>query len=126
MALVIVVGCNLLRVQVVGSIGQLASLPPVELGWIIVAAAVEELVFRGAIQTRLAQIWRPAIAIGVTAIAFLAIHFPGRVLLAAMSDATTMVSVFLTGLVCGLLRHRTGSLWPAIAAHTANNFGVLF
>lgn len=126
LAFAIVVGWNLLRVQVVGAVGQLASLPPAEYGWIIVAAAVEELVFRGVIQTRLAQHWRPVFAIAATAVAFLAIHFPGWVMLAAMPDATTMVSVFLIGLVCGWLRHQTGSLWPAIAAHTANNFGVLF
>ncbi|MBT1155530.1 CPBP family intramembrane metalloprotease [Aminobacter anthyllidis] len=100
-------------------------MPLAEYGWIVVAAAVEELVFRGVIQTRLAERWGPALAIGVTSVAFLVIHFPGWVLLAAMPDATTMASVFLIGLVCGWLRHRTGSLWPAIAAHAANNFGAL-
>ncbi|PWK68252.1 CPBP family intramembrane glutamic endopeptidase [Aminobacter sp. AP02] len=121
----IVVGWNLLRVRVVGSAGQLADLPPAEFGWILGAATVEELDFRGVIQTRLAQLWRPALANGVTAVAFLAIHFPGWLLLAAMPDATTIASVFLIDLVCGWLRRRTGSLWPAIAAHTANNFGAL-
>ncbi|WP_376775250.1 hypothetical protein [Aminobacter aminovorans] len=48
-------------------------------------------------------------AIGVTSVAFLLIYFPGWVQLAAMPVATTMASVFLIGLVCGLLRHRTGS-----------------
>jgi hypothetical protein len=50
-----------------------------------------------------------ALAIGVTSVAFLLIYFPGWVQLAAMPVATTMASVFLIGLVCGLLRHRTGS-----------------
>ncbi|WP_353622433.1 CPBP family glutamic-type intramembrane protease [Aminobacter sp. SS-2016] len=58
----------------------------------------------------MAEHWgAPALAIGVTSVAFLLIYFPGWVQLAAMPVATTMASVFLIGLVCGLLRHRTGS-----------------
>ncbi|MCX8570988.1 MULTISPECIES: type II CAAX endopeptidase family protein [Hyphomicrobiales] len=125
LAFAIVLGWNVLRVRAVGSTGQLAALPPAEYGWVVVAAAVEELVFRGIIQTRLVRYWRPVSAIGVTSVAFLGIHFPGWVLLPAMPDATTMTSVFLIGAACGWLRHWTGSLWPAIAAHVANNFGAL-
>ncbi|MFN7921482.1 MAG: CPBP family intramembrane glutamic endopeptidase [Bryobacteraceae bacterium] len=36
------------------------------------------------------------------------------------------VSTTLLGLLAGVLRHRSGSLWPAVAAHVAFNAGGMF
>jgi membrane protease YdiL (CAAX protease family) len=49
---------------------------------------------------------------------------PGWLILSMQVDAFTAVSVLLTGLVCGALRYWSGSLWPAVAAHWANNLGA--
>ena len=90
---------------------------PLELGVIILGVVVaapfcEEFVFRGVLQRGLMP---PALssrgAVALTAIVFSAFHldpvgFPARLEL---------------GLVFGLLYLRTGSLWPGMLAHAANN-----
>jgi membrane protease YdiL (CAAX protease family) len=90
---------------------------PLELGVIVlgvVAAApfCEEFVFRGVLQRGLMPpSLSPRAAVVLTAIIFSAFHldpvgFPARLEL---------------GLVFGLLFLRTGSLWPGMLAHAANN-----
>jgi membrane protease YdiL (CAAX protease family) len=117
---------NLLRVQFgAAPLGQLADMTPAALAWSFVAVLVEELVFRGVVQTRLAEQWTPPVAILIAAVLFLLIHVPAWTLLAIPIDARTATSIFLIGAICGGLRHWSGSLWPAVAAHWANNLGAL-
>ena len=113
---------NLLRVH----FGfDLAAATPGTIAWTFLGVFVEELVFRGVVQTRLAEHWTAPAAILVAAVLFLLIHVPGWTLLAIPTDARTATSIFLIGVICGGLRHWSGSLWPAVAAHWANNLGAM-
>jgi membrane protease YdiL (CAAX protease family) len=117
---------NLLRVHFASApLHQLAATTPVALAWSFVAVFVEELVFRGVVQTRLAEQCAAPVAILVAAVLFLLIHVPGWKILAIPTDLRTVVSLFLIGVICGGLRHWSGSLWPAVAAHWANNLGAM-
>jgi membrane protease YdiL (CAAX protease family) len=117
---------NVLRVRFGGlPADQLAVATPSVLIWSLVGVFVEELVFRGVVQTRLAEHFAAPLAITVAAALFLFIHVPGWTILAIPTDARTALSVFLIGMICGGLRHWSGSLWPAVAAHWANNLGAM-
>ncbi len=88
-------------------------------GWVIVSAVAlaawtpvaEEVFFRGFILRGLANRWGFAPAIVVSAAVFSALHLSPALLL----------PVFVTGLLLGFLYRRTGSLWPCIAVHAAQN-----
>ena len=88
-------------------------------GWVVfsgLALAVwtpiaEEVFFRGFILQGLANRWSLATALVVSAAVFAALHLAPALLL----------PVFVTGLLLGYLYHRTGSLWPCIAVHAAQN-----
>jgi membrane protease YdiL (CAAX protease family) len=117
---------NLLRVHFIGSaLHQLAVMTPAALAWSFVAVFVEELVFRGVVQTRLAEQYSAPMAILIAAVLFLLIHVPGWAILDLPTDVRMATSIFLIGVICGGLRHWSGSLWPAIAAHWANNLGAI-
>jgi membrane protease YdiL (CAAX protease family) len=45
--------------------------------------------------------------------------------MAIPTDVRAATSIFLIGVICGGLRHWSGSLWPAVAAHWANNLGAM-
>lgn len=75
------------------------------------APLVEELVFRGLLYGWLESRWGGGIAFVASSLAFAAAHVePAHALL-----------VLPLGLLFGLLRWRTGSLWPSLVAHMANN-----
>ncbi|MBI3196250.1 MAG: CPBP family intramembrane metalloprotease [Rhodospirillales bacterium] len=75
------------------------------------APLVEELVFRGLLYGWLESRWGPGLAFVVSSLAFAAAHVePAHAFL-----------VLPLGLLFGLLRWRTGSLWPSLVAHMANN-----
>jgi uncharacterized protein len=71
----------------------------------------EEFLFRGILQPGLMSRLPPARAIVVTALVFSAFHF----------DPVGLVPRFELGVLFGLLAWRSGSVWPGIAAHAANN-----
>jgi membrane protease YdiL (CAAX protease family) len=75
------------------------------------APICEEAAFRGHLLSLLRARLPPAGAIAVTALAFAALHL----------DPVRFVAVFELGVLYGWLAWRAGSLWPAIAAHAANN-----
>jgi membrane protease YdiL (CAAX protease family) len=77
----------------------------------LAAPVCEELFFRGAIQRGLMARLPPPTAIVVTALVFAAFHL----------DPVGFLARFEMGVVFGLLAWRSGSLWPSIAAHAANN-----
>jgi membrane protease YdiL (CAAX protease family) len=77
----------------------------------LLAGTCEELLFRGYIQTRLEARWGSAIAIIITASLFGLLHM----------DLLHSPAAAMMGLLLGYLTARCGSIWPAIAAHVANN-----
>lgn len=106
-------------------LNRLAAATPSVLAWSLVGVFVEEIVFRGVIQTRLAEHCPAPVAIAVAAALFLLIHVPGWLILDIPTDARIATSIFLVGVICGGLRHWSGSLWPGVAAHWANNLGAM-
>ncbi len=78
---------------------------------VVVAPPCEEIAFRGYVQTALSLRRRPAVAIGVAAALFAAMHL----------DPVRFPALFLLGVVFGWLTWRAGSVWPSVAAHAANN-----
>jgi len=78
-------------------------------------AFFEEIAFRGVIQSRLQTVMNARDAIIVQAAMFSVLHMAPLI----------FVSHFIMGLGFGILRHKTGSLWPAILAHMVWNAGVL-
>ncbi len=75
------------------------------------APLCEESAFRGFVQSALRGRARPGSAIVLSALLFAIMHL----------DPVRFVAVFLLGAVFGWLAFRAGSLWPAVAAHAANN-----
>lgn len=71
----------------------------------------EEIFFRGFVQRGLVNRWGPVPGLIVAAAVFSGLHFSPGVLL----------PVFVTGLLLGALYWRTGSLWPCVAVHAAQN-----
>jgi membrane protease YdiL (CAAX protease family) len=71
----------------------------------------EELLFRGYVQSRLAQAWPPFFAIVLSGLMFGAAHL----------DPMHSVAVVPLGIWLGLISYRCDSLWPAIFGHVANN-----
>jgi hypothetical protein len=78
---------------------------------VVVAPPCEEIAFRGYVQTTLALRRRPAVAIAAAAALFAAMHL----------DPVRFPALLFLGCVFGWLAWRAGSLWPAVAAHAANN-----
>ena len=81
------------------------------LGGVLLAAACEEALFRGLILQLLARRGRWLGAIASSAILFSALHF----------DPIGLLPRFLVGAYLGMLVWRSGSLYPAVVAHGANN-----
>lgn len=77
----------------------------------IFAPVVEELIFRGIVWYPLERLVSSNFALILTSILFAAAHV----------DLLHVIAVFPLGILFGILRKRTGSIWPAIIAHTANN-----
>jgi membrane protease YdiL (CAAX protease family) len=126
-ALLVILVWNLARVWVIDPPqGRLATLLLSGYAWTLTGVVVEELMFRGIVQTRLTEHVSASVAIALAAFLFLVIHFPGWLILSIPVNPSIVVSVLLIGVVCGWLRHWSGSLWPAITAHWANNLGALF
>jgi membrane protease YdiL (CAAX protease family) len=75
------------------------------------APLVEELVFRGLLYGWLEGRWGSGIAFIGSSLAFAAAHV----------ELAHVILVLPLGLVFGWLRWRSGSLWPSLVAHMANN-----
>ncbi len=80
---------------------------------VVIAPLVEEFVFRGFLQGRLATVLPGWAAIVLPAALFSLVHFDGGWLYPAL--------VLPSGLALGWLRRRTGSIGPGIAVHAAFN-----
>ncbi|HEV8639837.1 MAG TPA: CPBP family intramembrane glutamic endopeptidase [Methylomirabilota bacterium] len=77
----------------------------------VIAGVAEETFFRGYMQSRLAEHWRPSVAVLVTSVAFGLLHLEGL----------HVTLAFALGLWLGFVTERAGSALPAVAAHVINN-----
>ena len=77
----------------------------------VVPGYVEEVLFRGYLQSRLLQRWSPLAAIVVSSAIFGIAHI----------DPMHSLLVFPIGLWLGFVAWRCGSVWPAVICHMANN-----
>ncbi len=77
----------------------------------VVPGVVEELLFRGYLQSRLLQRWPPLLAVGASALIFSAAHL----------DPIHVLGVIPLGVWLGTVAWRAGSVWPAILCHAVNN-----
>jgi membrane protease YdiL (CAAX protease family) len=76
-----------------------------------VPGIVEELLFRGYLQSRLLRRWPPVAAIALSTLLFAAAHM----------DPLHVVGVMPLGIWLGVVAWRTGSVWPAVLCHASNN-----
>ena len=77
----------------------------------VVTPLSEELLFRGFALRGMIRSIGTGPAVVATALLFSVLHLKPEV----------MIPIFITGLALGLLRVKTGSLWPCIAAHAGQN-----
>jgi membrane protease YdiL (CAAX protease family) len=87
----------------------------------VLQAAAQELQFRGLLLGSLERVMRPAAANAAQALVFGLAHI--AVLYEGPAAALVPITVVL-GLGLGTLTRRTGSLWPAIAVHSALEVGI--
>jgi membrane protease YdiL (CAAX protease family) len=72
---------------------------------------VEELLFRGYMQSRLLRRWPPVVAITASTLVFAAAHM----------DPLHVVGVLPLGIWLGMVAWRADSVWPAMLCHGINN-----
>ena len=77
----------------------------------VVTPLSEELLFRGFALRGMIRSIGPGPAVVATALLFSVLHLKPEV----------MIPIFITGLALGLLRVKTGSLWPCVVAHAGQN-----
>ena len=81
-------------------------------GAVIMAPVVEEALFRGFLQGQLERGYRDATkAVLFSSLLFMLLHF----------NPWWGLQIYVFGVVLGYLAWRTGSIWPAIVVHGANN-----
>jgi len=83
----------------------------VVVGISVVPGICEEVLFRGVLFTAFLRRWGPTATVIATAVLFGLIHL----------DPLQTPAAIVMGLYLGWIRLRTHSLWPAAAAHAANN-----
>ncbi len=100
--------------------GPLLEADPIVLAWgaalILFQTASEEVYFRGWLQPALARHWGPQAAVVVAALAFAALHVMG-----GARSPTTLINMFLGGLLFGYLASYGHGLAGALGAHFAWN-----
>jgi membrane protease YdiL (CAAX protease family) len=78
---------------------------------VMLAAVLEEMLFRGFLQTSLERSGPPAKAVVVTAAVFALLHF----------NPWWTIQIFALGAALGVLALRSGSIWPGVVIHAVNN-----
>ena len=77
----------------------------------VVPGFVEEILFRGYLQSRLLKRWSPIAAIGVSSVIFAIAHV----------DPLHAAIVFPVGVWLGIVAWRADCIWPAMLGHMVNN-----
>ena len=95
--------------------------------WIVrfsVAATIEELTFRSYF-LQVLQRHGSLLAVVVSSVLFVCIHFPGWYLLEMLPTTAAWIStpipIFTLGCLLGILFLRTTSIWPCVFLHVLNN-----
>ena len=84
---------------------------------VIAAPFTEEFLFRGLLYYDLERIGLgPYWVFLITTSVWLLIHLP--------RGFSTLISLAIPGIIFGLLRYKTGSIWPCVIAHSVMNFIV--
>lgn len=106
---------------------RLLHLPPGD--WIVRAAQnfptpfAEEFLFRGFLLALLSRHFSDRKSNLMQSVLFVLIHYPGWLYMRGLDPGilSDTVGVFIIALVLGWLRQYTGSLWPPVFLHMANN-----
>ncbi|MFN0008119.1 MAG: lysostaphin resistance A-like protein [Planctomycetota bacterium] len=80
----------------------------------VLPGVCEEALYRGYMQRGLLRRWSPVAAIGLTSLFFAAMHM----------DVQHSLGVLPLGAWLGFVAWRTGSVWPAVLCHFANNLAA--
>jgi membrane protease YdiL (CAAX protease family) len=103
-----------------GTLWQMATYPAlVAVAGCVLAPILEEALFRGILLKGLLRNYRPAVAIGQSALLFGLVHF----------NPAQSINALLIGLLSGWLYYRTRSLALCIAVHALHNslsFGTIY
>lgn len=92
---------------------------------LVIIGPTEELLFRGAIQTRLVGAYGPGAGIALTSIIFAVVHLPMYATGSAAAIATSIVVVFALSLILGWLYERTENLVVPAVVHGVYNTVLL-
>lgn len=91
----------------------------------LLAGITEEIVFRGLILKEINKriiFWKANL---ITALLFLAIHYPIWIYHGEFFDLWGHIYVFLLGLIFGFVYKKTGSLWSVVILHSFHNLFVI-
>lgn len=92
------------------------------LNTVLMAGLAEEIVFRGLLLQELNKrlaFWKANV---ITALLFLAIHYPIWIVNDVIFHVGSHMYVFLLGLLFGFVYKKTGSLWTVILMHAFHNY----
>lgn len=91
-----------------------------------VATIVEELTFRSYLLQAFSNKGK-IYSIGLSSCLFVAIHYPGWILLGMQQNlaawVTTSLGILLLGCIAGVLFLKTKSIWPGVIVHACHNIG---
>ena len=91
------------------------------LGTSVFVGVIEEIPYRGFMLQQIESRSRFWTANLLSSLLFVGIHLPGWIALHQLST-DRVVTIFVFGLVMGVVFKYSGSLWAAIVAHSANDF----
>ena len=97
------------------------------LNTILLVGITEEIVFRGFLLRKLMDSFRFWIANTITALLFVSIHFPiwfYKNLFEFPDILSSLVTVFLLGIIFGIVYKKSNSLWSVIIIHSLYNLLV--
>lgn len=87
-------------------------------GWLLQSPLLEEPLFRGLMLGSYGNEWGYGKALLIQAIAFAVVH--------PLNSVSWFASIFVAGIVYGVIMRKSGSIWPAVLAHSAYNFGIIW
>jgi membrane protease YdiL (CAAX protease family) len=91
------------------------------LGTSLLIGFVEEIPFRGFILQKFQERFGFWIANVVSSLLFVGIHLPGWISLRLL-NASSVVSIFIFGVIMAIILKYSKSLWACIVAHSLNDF----